>query len=173
MAVGATVRFSSCIDSGWQRGVRGEEGSWMNDEDDLLQEIQITAMIPADGAQAVGGKLYILGGGFDRLVMPTQPFQYRFDLAMLIEVPWNATDAPYSLLVELLDADGEPAGYRAEAQFETARPPGIRQGTAVTVPVALPVFAEFAAPGRYILRGSINGEERRRVAIEAVAMATE
>ena len=51
-------------------------------------------MLLADSAQAVGGKLYILGGGFDRINMPTIPFSHRFDLAMLIEVPWIATNSP-------------------------------------------------------------------------------
>lgn len=57
-------------------------------EDDT-QEVQIRVMMLADSAQAVGGKLYILGGGFDRINMPSVPFHHRFDLAMLIEVPWG------------------------------------------------------------------------------------
>jgi hypothetical protein len=133
------------------------------------QEIKIKVMLLADSAQAVGGKLYVLGGGFDRINMPVVPFAYRFDLAMLIEVPWGATNQPYQVVVELLDADGEPAGYRAEAEMETGRPPGIRQGTSLTVPIAVPVVAEFRTPGRYMLSGSVNGEEKNRVAIEAVA----
>jgi hypothetical protein len=72
--------------------------------------------------------------------------------------------------VELLDADGAPMGYRAEASLETGRPPGLRQGTSITVPVAIPVVAEFRKPGRYILQGSINGKEKNRVAFEAIAL---
>src|SRR3989442_6174163 len=118
----------------------------MSQQPDLqpeLEEIEIKAMMAADGAQAVGGKLYVLGGGCDRINMPTAPFQHRFALAMLIEVPWTATNQPYEVVVELLDADMEFAGYRAEARMETGRPPGIRQGTSITVPVAVPVVAEF------------------------------
>lgn len=136
-----------------------------------VQDIQVKVMMLADGAQAVGGKLYVLGGGFDRINMPVVPFHHRFDLAMLIEVPWNATNQPYQVVVELLDADGEAMGYRAEATMETGRPPGTRQGTSLAVPVVLPVIAELARPGRYVLRASINGHERNRVAFEAVAAA--
>lgn len=134
------------------------------------QEIQIRVMLLADAAQAVGGKLYVLGGGFDRINMPTVPFSHRFDLAMLIQVPWVATNQPYQIVVELQDADGEPMGYRAEATMETGRPPGIRQGTALTIPIAIPVIADFSGPGRYVLQASINGREANRVAIEAVAL---
>ena len=106
------------------------------------QEIQITVMMAADGAQAVSGKLYILGGGFDHLSMPTQPFAHRFDLAILVSVPWTRANEPFQLVVEQLDADGEPCGYRAEAQMETGRPAGMRRGTSFSVPIALPVVAE-------------------------------
>lgn len=134
------------------------------------QDVQITVMLLADAAQAVGGKLYVLGGGFDRINMPTVPFQLRFDLAMLIAVPWGATNQPYQVVVELLDADGQHMGYRAEATMETGRPPGTRRGTSLVVPVAVPVVAEFGTPGRYYLAGSVNGEERNRVAFEAIAL---
>jgi hypothetical protein len=134
------------------------------------QDIQIRVMLLADAAQALGGKLYVLGGGFDRINMPVVPFSHRFDLAMLIEVPWVATNQPYQVVVEMRDADGAPIGYRAEATMETGRPPGVRQGTALTVPIAIPVVADFPSPGRYGLYASINGREANRVAIEAVAI---
>jgi Family of unknown function (DUF6941) len=134
-----------------------------------IDEVEIRVMLAADAAQAVGGKLYVLGGGFDRINMPSVPFQFRFDLAMLIEVPWVSTNQPYEVVVELLDADGEFAGYRAEARMETGRPPGIRQGTSILVPIAVPVVAEFRDPGRYVLRASVNGRPKNRIAIEAVA----
>jgi hypothetical protein len=138
-------------------------------EVEAAQDIQIKVMMAADGAQAVNGKLYILGGGFDHLLMPTQPFTHKFDLAILVDVPWTWANEPFQLVVEQLNADGEPCGYRAEAQMETGRPPGMRRGTSFSVPIALPVVANFETPGRYVLRGAINGEERARVSIEAVA----
>lgn len=136
---------------------------------EVAQDVSIRAMITADGAQAVNGKLYILGGGFDHINITTTPLVHRFDLAMLIDVPWTATNEPHQLVVELVDADNNALGYRAEATLETGRPPGMRRGTSFTVPITLPVLAEFPEPGRYALRGSINGQERNRVAIEVLA----
>jgi hypothetical protein len=133
------------------------------------QKVRIKTMIAADAAQALNGKLYILGGGFDQLFMPTQPFQHKFDLAVIVDVPWTAANQPYQLVIEQLDSDGNPCGYRAEAQMETGRPPGARHGASFGVPIALPVIANFETPGRYVLRGAINGEESARVSIEAVA----
>jgi hypothetical protein len=137
------------------------------------QKVRIRTMMAADAAQAINGKLYILGGGFDQLFMNPQaptPFQHKFDLAVIVEVPWTAANEPYELVIEQLDADGNPSGYRAEAQMETGRPPGSRRGTSFSVPIALPVLGTFEHPGRYMLRGAINGEESARVAIEVVGV---
>lgn len=142
----------------------------MSDLEDEAQEVQVKVMMLADSAQAVGGKLYILGGGFDRINMPSVPFNHRFDLAMLIEVPWGATNQPYQIVVEMLDADGEPMGYRVDATMETGRPPGTRQGTSLTVPIAVPVVADFPSPGRYVLRASVNGRVKNTAALEAIAL---
>jgi hypothetical protein len=138
------------------------------DGPESVHRIQVRVMMTADGAQAVNGKLYVLGGGFNQVSMPTVPFQHRFDLALLVEVPWTATNQPFRLVVEQLDADGEPLNYRAEATIEAGRPAGARQGTSLSIPIAVPVVADFPEPGRYVLRASIDGEERGRVALEAV-----
>jgi hypothetical protein len=131
------------------------------------QQTAIRVMLAADSAQAVNGKLYVLGGGFDRITLPPgAPLQFRFDLAMVIEVPWTATNHPIHVTVDLLDADGQPIGYHAEGQLETGRPPGARHGASFPVPLVFPVLAEFPAPGRYTISGSIDGEESDRVSLE-------
>lgn len=136
---------------------------------DALHQIQIKVMMPCDSAQAVAGKLYILGGGFDQLNVPTLPFDVRFDLAILLEVPWTSTNDPYHLVIEMADADGVAESYRAEAKMETGRPPGVSLGTSFAIPLTLPVAATLEKPGRHILRGLINGKERQRVGIDVIA----
>ena len=136
-----------------------------------VSEIKITMMIAADSAQAVDGKLYVLGGGFNHLAVSEFPATHQFDIAMMVDVPWTETNRPYEVVVELVDADGQPMGYRAEAVLETGRPAGARPGSAFAVPLAVPVTAEFQAPGRYVLRGEVDGRESGRVVIEVVPTA--
>jgi hypothetical protein len=130
--------------------------------------IRITMMIAADSAQAVDGKLYVLGGGFNHLVVSEFPAAHTFDVAMMVDVPWTETNRPYEVVVELVDADGQPMGYRAEATLETGRPAGARPGSAFAVPLAVPVTADFPEPGRYVLRGEVDGKESHRVVVEVV-----
>jgi hypothetical protein len=61
-------------------------------------------LLLADSAQAIGGKLYILGGGWSI----TGPDPAPSAIALKVQVPWDRANHRYELLLELLDADGHP-----------------------------------------------------------------
>jgi hypothetical protein len=62
----------------------------------------INAML-ADAAQVVAGKLYVLGGGWSRIV-PGGPFAVYGK----IDVPWHLRKEEHTLRLELVDTDGNP-----------------------------------------------------------------
>lgn len=133
-----------------------------------IQEVQISMLIAADSAEAINGKLYILGGGFNHLAVQQFPAAHRFDVALIVEVPWDHTNRPYAVVIEVVDADGSSLGYRAEANLETGRPAGARPGTSFAVPLSIPVEVEFPTAGRYVIRSTVNGRDARRAVIEVV-----
>src|SRR5207244_1129232 len=63
----------------------------------------------ADAAQAVNGKLYIMGGGWS--VMGPEPTPYA--IALKVEVPWDETNKRHTLVLRLLDDDGRPVRVAA------------------------------------------------------------
>jgi len=122
-------------------------------------------MMLADSAQEVGGKLYILGGGWSI----TGPDPVPMAIALKLEVPWDRTNEKHSLLIELLDDDGEPvmvAGpeeaevpLQVTGDFEAGRPPGIKPGTPIDSALAVNFGPLPLEPGRrYQWRLSIDGE---------------
>jgi Family of unknown function (DUF6941) len=120
-------------------------------------------LLLADHADAVGGKLYINGGGWT--VIGPQPGP--FAIAMLIEVPWDQTNTKHRVLLELLDADGnavevasddESEPIKVESILEVGRPPGMKPGTPLAVPFAVnfgPIPLEAGV--HYVWRLSIDG----------------
>ncbi len=124
-------------------------------------------MLLADAAQEVGGKLYILGGGWSQ----TGPNPSPFAIAIKLEIPWDRANHPYKLRLDLLDADGEPAQaplgpeeemqpIRIDMDFETGRPPGLPPGTPLDGALAINFSPLPLEPGRrYQWRLTVDGRD--------------
>lgn len=120
-------------------------------------------MLLADAAEAVGGKLYILGGGWS----VTGPDPTPSAIAIKIEVPWDQANRKHTLQLVLVDEDGRPAmaptptGDRpveVGGEFEVGRPIGLKAGTPLDVTIALNIGPLPLRPNtRYVWRLSIDG----------------
>jgi hypothetical protein len=121
-------------------------------------------MLLADSAQEVGGKLYILGGGWSL----TGPNPAPSALAIKFEVPWDMTNRKLSVTIELVTADGEAVlvpgpdenehPLRFDAQLEVGRPPGLKPGVPIDAAMALNFGPLPLQPDmRYEWRLSIDG----------------
>jgi hypothetical protein len=122
-------------------------------------------MLLADAAQEVGGKLYILGGGWSI----TGPTPTPMAIALKLEVPWDRTNEQHRLLLELLDEDGAPVlvtddqgeqvPLQVSGEFEAGRPPGIKPGTPIDSALAVNFGPlQLQSGRRYQWRLSIDGE---------------
>ena len=103
--------------------------------------MKVTILL-ADSAQAIGGKLYILGGGWSVIGPNPSPMA----LAIKIEVPWNEANISHQLHLTLCDEDGHPIQvptptgdqpFEIKSSFEVGRPAGIRVGTPIDLALAL------------------------------------
>ncbi len=125
----------------------------------------------ADSAQAVDGKLYILGGAWNVLRFPEFPAQLIVGIAVAIDVDWNETNRRHHLDVHFEDADGNPMDPTIGADFEAGRPPGSTAGAdlrivfAVNGPLSIPVAGAYAAVA------TIGGTELARARFQAIQVA--
>lgn len=120
-------------------------------------------LLLADSAQAVEGKLYILGAGWS----VTGPQPAPMAIALKLDVPWDQANTRHRWRMELVDADGEavalPEGGAifVEQEFEVGRPPGVKPGTALDYVVAMNITPLPLEPGRqYAWTLTIDGEGR-------------
>lgn len=129
----------------------------------LEMKIKVT-MLLADFAEAVNGKLYIMGGGWSI----TGPRPTPSAIAIKIDVPWTATNTKHEVKIELLDGDYHPvmmpavggdAPVMIQGAFEVGRPPGIIAGSPLDVTMAFNIPPIPLEPNRrYCWRLSINGK---------------
>jgi len=126
--------------------------------------VKVTMML-ADAAQAAEGKLYILGGGWS----VTGPTPGPSASALFIPVPSDRTNVEHRFRFDLVASDGNPVELETDAgaeeavtfegSFEVGRPPGVKPGTSIDVPLAINVGPLPLPPGgRYEWRLSINQE---------------
>ena len=129
------------------------------------------SMLLCDHAQSVGGKLYVLGGGWTQV--KRDQWNGTLALAINIAVPWDRTNEPIRLRANLLTEDGEPvsmgnAPVQAEGNMEVGRPPGVRRGTPLGASVALNFQGLQLDPGGYVWELEVAGDVRERVAFQVV-----
>ena len=123
-------------------------------------------MLLADAAQAADGKLNVLGAGWTMIGPQPTPSA----IGIIFDVPWDRANEQLEFLLELVDQDGHPviapgeqgeAPIRIEGGFEVGRPPGVKRGTPLTLPIAINVGPLPLDPGgRYEWRLTVDGESQ-------------
>jgi hypothetical protein len=102
-------------------------------------------MLLCDAAQAVNGKLYVLGGGWSMLTKLVP--RTNMSLAVKLSVPWSRANERLHVEASLVtdqgrhvtvtDEHGTEQPVHAGGDLELGRPPGLRHGTPLDATFAL------------------------------------
>jgi hypothetical protein len=130
--------------------------------------VQIHALMLADSAQAVDGKLYVLGGAWNMLRFPEFPASLMVGIAVAIDVDWSETNARHHLDIHFEDADGNEMDPRIGADFEAGRPPGAIAGAELRIVMAVNGPVAIPEPGQYAAVASVGGVELARSRFQAL-----
>lgn len=122
--------------------------------------MQIEWVILADAAQVVDGKLYLLGGGWDRLTVNSGfPVSYPIAVAMSFKVPWIETNQKYDIELTVTDQDHTVELAKLEAHLEAGRPPGMEPGTEQRAQLAVGFPLQIPRAGLYEINVGIKDSE--------------
>ena len=131
--------------------------------------MEVEWLILADSAQVIGNKLYLLGGGWDRLTISAGfPAPHPMAVALSFRVPWNETNQKHNFQVAILTADGEQVSQFG-GQYEVGRPPGIPPGQVQRMQAAVNMTLTIKNPGTYEVVARIEGREEARTVFNVVA----
>lgn len=121
----------------------------------------------SDAASVSEGKLYVHGGGWDRIFTPSFPTTHpSHAIALLIEIAYDEALADHTLAVELIK-DGEPLGLKSEARVRVGHAPLQTRGAPTMVPFALTFpMVTFPEAGRYEWVISCDGVPTTSLAVE-------
>jgi hypothetical protein len=124
------------------------------------EKMKIEYALLADAAQAVGGKVFVLGGGWNLFRAANYPAPVQLAIAIGLGFTSNEVGIKYPLNVVIADEAGVPIVPEMKGQVETGQPaPDVPTGLSVKVPVAININMSLPRPGTYgivVTAGSSN-----------------
>jgi len=121
--------------------------------------MQLGFLLLADHGEALNGKIYVMGGGWNMLRLPQLPQEWGFGIALGIDVPWDETNRRHAMTLHVEDPDCEALGGEFSMEFETGRPPGAVQGQDQRISLALLTRTTFAAAGPHAVVVRVGDKE--------------
>ena len=116
-------------------------------------------LILADSSEAINGKVYALGAGWNELRLPSLPLEYSFGIALAVDVPWSETNRPHALSLHVQGPDGEVIGEEFTMQFEAGRPPVASRAPSSASSSPSPRSLAFSTTGPHAAVISVGEEE--------------
>lgn len=130
----------------------------------------------ADGASIErSGKVYVLGGGWNRIFTRTVPTVYpQITVVLIFQFePPDVTGEEFAVKVELITPDGSLAPQGATGTLGVL-PEARQPGDLLSAPVVLPFFAvELKQFGTHHFRVLLEGEELAGIPFNVVPRAAE
>ena len=135
--------------------------------DPIVEEVEIDCLTLADWAEAINGKLYIQGAGWDRTVLkPDQTADFAIAASFL--VPWNLTNRQHGFSMTIESEDGHLIAPALTGAFTVGRPPDARPGQRFRSPIAVRCGMKLPGPGLYQVTMALNQIPTKSVSFEAV-----
>jgi hypothetical protein len=130
--------------------------------------MKIDFVVLADAAQAVGGKLFILGGGWS--IFRAASFPAPVQIALAINVSFTSTEIGIRFPVNIVIADeaGVPIIPEIKGQVETGQvTPDMPKGIGGKLPLAVNVGVNVPRAGKYAIMVSV-GSSKLAVYFDAI-----
>ena len=126
--------------------------------------MEIAFLLLVDYAESLNGKLYAMGAGWNVLRFPELPQEWRFSVAIGVDVAWDETNQRRGMAVVVEDPDGAQLGDELSMEVEAGRPPGLQAGQDQRMVIAINVGATFetAGPHAVVIRSGDEELERSR-----------
>jgi hypothetical protein len=122
-------------------------------------------MLLADWAEALNGKLYVMGAAWTHVLAAGTPTS--MSLGVVMHVPWDEANRRKQFVLALQDHDGNAiqqndVDVRAEGQFEAGRPPGLKAGTELNNAVTFRFNNLTLDEGGYVWLLTVDDEQLAR-----------
>lgn len=130
--------------------------------------MKLTTGMLADAAAVENGKLFVHGGGWDRITVGQLPAVHpSLSLVLVFQVEYDEALRDLDVLIDLVDEDQEPAGVDITGVLNVGHAPRSKRGAPTFVPQAITIQQlELPRAGRFRFRVMSSGQELGSVPFE-------
>ena len=133
-----------------------------------FEQVEIDFLLLADRAEVLNGKLYMMGGAWDRRQIRDIGAPISLTIVASVLVPWNLTNEPHSLRIRVEDEDGSPVPPEVEATVNVGRPVNATQGQSFRATAVINNRWTLTRFGTFRVVASVAGHSEKRVAFYIV-----
>ena len=137
----------------------------------VFDQVEVDFMLLADRAEVLNGKLYMMGGAWDRRQIRDIDAPVSLTIVVSVLVPWNLTNEPHQLRIMVEDEDSNPVPPEVEATVNVGRPVNATQGQSFRATAVINNRWTLPRYGVYRVAASVAGQTERRVTFYAVEAA--
>lgn len=129
----------------------------------LEENPEIEFIVLADHAEVMNGKIYMMGGGWDKRVIIDFQQPQAFSLMISILIPWNHSNQMIPLSISTLNADGQDILPKFVSSIVVGRPVTSIVGQPIRYPLAVNMALALPGPGTYAVVVQLGQQPERRV----------
>ena len=133
-----------------------------------FEQVEVDFMLLADRAEVLNGKLYMMGGAWDRRHIKDINTPVSLTIVIGVLVPWNLTNEPHRLRIRIEDDDGTTLPPEVEATVNVGRPVNATQGQSFRATAVINNRWMLPRHGVYRVVASVASQTERRVTFYAV-----
>ena len=134
----------------------------------VLDQPTVEFLILADRAEAINGKLYMMGGAWDRLTVKDFNVPAALGMAIGVIIPWTSTNEDHTLKVHLEHEDGTTILPQIEGRLNTGRPANAIPGQGFMITMTITGEWKLPGPGSYRIVASFREEASKKVVFHAI-----
>lgn len=134
--------------------------------------VRVECFMLCDFAREENGKLYIVGGGWNRLQLRQLPTVIDFYIAIKLMICFQATPGPIDIVLEMINEDGNLVSEPAALNVTPESSKSLSARAEHPLFLSLPAQLTIQKPGRYSLRLLINGEAMALTAFQIDSAST-
>ena len=134
----------------------------------FVEQVEIDFMLLADKAEVLKGKLYMMGGAWDRIQVKHLEAPVALSIVIGVLVPWNLTNEPHRLQISIKDEDGNQIPPTAQATINVGQPVASTKGQLFRATAVLSNQWALPKTGAYTVVASVSGQHQKQITFYAL-----